>query len=171
MRPPRLRPRPRPRSPSQRCVNGGPAALLLFAVPLLLLLRHPVGSPLSSVSSEAADFLKNRRDPAHPPRPWAPPPPPPPPVPVSVLYPLNTKIPGIPNILHFTYAFDLRAPPASVPSLTRKQQLLATNVADIARLHAGMRVVWTDDAGCAALLEEYGDPVLAAGFQNERVAG
>ena len=134
MRPPRPRPRPRPRSPSQRCVHSGAAAaLLLFAVPLLLLLRHPVGSPLSSVKSEAADNLKNRREP-HPPRPWAPPLPPPP-LPVDALpgYPLNTKIPGIPNILLFTYAFDLRAPPASVPSLTRKQQLLAANVADIAR--------------------------------------
>jgi len=134
---PRSRPRPRPRSASQRCVRGGAAALLFFAVPLLLLLRHPVGSPLSSVSSEAADNLKNRRNPAHPHQPGPPPPPTPPPplLPVDALpaYPLNAKVPGIPNSLHFTYAFDLRAPPASVPSLTRKQQLLAANVADIAR--------------------------------------
>jgi len=141
MRParPRPRPRPRPRSASQRCVRGGVGGLLLFAVPLLLLLRHPVGSPLSSVSSEAADNLKNRRagiPSAHHPQPWPPPPtPPPPPLPIDALlaYPLNAKVPGIPNILHFTYAFDLRAPPASVPALTRKQQLLAANVADIAR--------------------------------------
>jgi hypothetical protein len=63
-------------------------------------------------------------------------------------------VPLIPDVLHFTYAFDLLRRHAG--SLTPVEKLLRANVEALAAMHGGARVVFTDDAACDAMLRGRG---------------
>ena len=58
--------------------------------------------------------------------------PPPPPA----ASPLDAKIAAVPNLLHFTFAFDLLEPPEG-RVLTARERLLAENVRDVIAHHPG----------------------------------
>lgn len=79
----------------------------------------------------------------------------------------STATAAIPNILHFTFAFNLLSPPTG-RALTARERLLADNVLDIVRRHPGAEVKWWDDETCSAALAEHGDAELARGFEREK---
>ena len=90
--------------------------------------------------------------------------PPPPPA----ASPLDAKIAAVPNLLHFTFAFDLLEPPEG-RVLTARERLLAENVRDVIAHHPGLTVRWWDDRACTAALVRHGDATLVTAFEHEDV--
>lgn len=73
---------------------------------------------------------------------------------------------SIPDVLHFTYAFDLLR--ANETSLSAIEKLLRENVLAVVAMHRGARVMFTDDVACEAMLVDHGDETLLTGWKAER---
>ena len=74
----------------------------------------------------------------------------------------------IPDLLHFTYKFDLLMH-SDVDALTPIEKMLRANVESLVAKHPGARVVFTDDAACDAMLQRHGDDELLTGWRGDTV--
>ena len=74
----------------------------------------------------------------------------------------------IPDLLHFTYKFDLLTH-LDVDTLTSIEKMLRANVESLVAKHPGARVVFTDDAACDVMLQRHGDDKLLAGWRGDNV--
>ena len=74
----------------------------------------------------------------------------------------------IPDLLHFTYKFDLLTH-SDIVALTPIEKMLRANVESLVAKHPGARVVFTDDASCDGMLQAHGDDKLLMGWRGENV--